>query len=305
MRSTSSTSELNGLANIDVRAGDGFEAVAGESFDLVVANPPFVISPDSTFTFRDAQAVGDALSRDVVRSAAGVLTDGGFATVLVNWVVREGQDPADPPKTWLDDLPCDSLILHNDTLDPVRYAEQWLMESRATAPAAHRRGVERWLRYDERIGATAIGSGAVILHRSGRGARIRVEKMAAIPSEGGEQLERIFGAFGRFSGPEDDRLLESVPSLVGPHRLEQHLGFHDAHYEAHPATLRLERSAGIVAHVPAELLEALFLIDGTRSVGTIIDTLADARGEASSDLRARALPVLIELYELGFLTLDP
>ena len=104
--------------------------------------------------------------------------------------------------------------------------------------------------------------------------------------------------------PGDVRLFESVPSLVGPHRLEQHLGFHDAHYEAHPATLRLERSAGIVAHVPAELLEALFLLDGTRSVGTIVCGLAEARGEAPSDLRARALSTFLELFELGFVTFD-
>jgi hypothetical protein len=50
------------------------------------------------------------------------------------------------------------------------------------------------------------------------------------------------------------------------------------------------------------LLEALFLIDGARSVGAIVDTLADARVEAPSDVRARALPVFLDLYELGFLT---
>jgi methylase of polypeptide subunit release factors len=35
---------------------NGFAPVAGERFDLVVANPPFVISPDSSFVFRDSRA---------------------------------------------------------------------------------------------------------------------------------------------------------------------------------------------------------------------------------------------------------
>ena len=37
--------ELNGSEGIDVRDGSLFDPVAGEQYDLVVTNPPFVISP--------------------------------------------------------------------------------------------------------------------------------------------------------------------------------------------------------------------------------------------------------------------
>ncbi|WP_223172198.1 methyltransferase [Microbacterium sp. NIBRBAC000506063] len=37
--------QLNGVSNIVFRRGSLFEPVAGEAFDLIVSNPPFVITP--------------------------------------------------------------------------------------------------------------------------------------------------------------------------------------------------------------------------------------------------------------------
>ena len=41
---------LNGIGRIDVREGSLFEPVAGETFDLIVTNPPFVISSGDAMT---------------------------------------------------------------------------------------------------------------------------------------------------------------------------------------------------------------------------------------------------------------
>jgi hypothetical protein len=132
---------------------------------------------------------------------------------------------------------------------------------------------------------------------------VRVEKMTAVAEEGGTQLERILSGLGRFSGPDDPALLGACPTLAGDHRVDQHLTFSDGAYQAHPVILRLVHSAGIVAEVPADLLEAVFLIDGGRSLGEIIDHLADAREQGPDELLARALPVFLQLFERGFLTL--
>ena len=44
-----------------MRAGSFFEPVAGERFGLVTCNPPYVISPESAFLFRDSGREGDAV----------------------------------------------------------------------------------------------------------------------------------------------------------------------------------------------------------------------------------------------------
>ena len=53
---------LNGAGNVETRAGSFFEPVEGEQFDLVVANPPYVVSPESAYLFRDGGMPGDAVS---------------------------------------------------------------------------------------------------------------------------------------------------------------------------------------------------------------------------------------------------
>ena len=60
---------LNGVGNVETRLGSFFEPVDGEQFDLVVANPPYVVSPESAFLFRDGGLRGDAVSEHVVRRA--------------------------------------------------------------------------------------------------------------------------------------------------------------------------------------------------------------------------------------------
>ena len=70
------------------------------------------------------------------------------------------------------------------------------------------------------------------------------------------------------------------------------------------ATLRLRRSAGVEVHVPADLLEALFLVDGERPLGRLLDEVATARGASPAPLRVHALPVFLRLYECGYLESD-
>src|SRR5438270_327403 len=38
---------LNGFTNLECRAGSMFEPVAGETFDLITCNAPFVVSPEN------------------------------------------------------------------------------------------------------------------------------------------------------------------------------------------------------------------------------------------------------------------
>src|SRR5204862_4402405 len=52
-------SHLNGVANIDFREGSLFQPVAGERFDLIVCNAPYVVSPDARYAYRDSGFASD------------------------------------------------------------------------------------------------------------------------------------------------------------------------------------------------------------------------------------------------------
>ena len=57
---------LSGAENVELRAGSYFEPAAGERFGLAVCNPPYVISPENDYLFRDSELAGDAVSEQVV-----------------------------------------------------------------------------------------------------------------------------------------------------------------------------------------------------------------------------------------------
>lgn len=76
---------LAGLSaeRLELRAGSMLEPVAGELFDLVVSNPPFVITPRAAgvpeYDYRDGGLAGDAIVRELVTGVGRVLAPGGVA----------------------------------------------------------------------------------------------------------------------------------------------------------------------------------------------------------------------------------
>src|SRR5215211_365142 len=64
---------LNGISNLELLFGDLYEPVAGELFDLILANPPYVVSPDTTFLFRDGSEPGHPLYERLVKRAPSFL----------------------------------------------------------------------------------------------------------------------------------------------------------------------------------------------------------------------------------------
>ncbi|MEO6310568.1 MAG: methyltransferase [Leifsonia sp.] len=102
--------ELNGIRNIEFRLGSLFAPVAGERFDHIISNPPFVITPRTegvpSYEYRDGGLVGDAIVEAVVRGAAAHLNPGGIAQLLGNWEYHDasgaGGDAFDRLRSWLD-----------------------------------------------------------------------------------------------------------------------------------------------------------------------------------------------------------
>jgi SAM-dependent methyltransferase len=116
---------LNGVSNIELREGSYFQPVAGEEFDLVTCNPPYVISPESRYAYRDSGLSGDTVSRQVVEEAPLHLREGGFASLLVSWA-HAPDDWWTPLQRWVEQHGCDALLLHFGSDDPVNHAATWL-----------------------------------------------------------------------------------------------------------------------------------------------------------------------------------
>lgn len=122
---------LNAL-DLDVREGSLFAPVVGEQFDLVVSNPPFVITPRvegvPLYEYRDGGDTGDGIVAGLVRTVADHLVPGGIAHFLGNWETAPEEDWRDRVSDWLDGTGLDAWIVQRDRQDPAEYAETWVRD---------------------------------------------------------------------------------------------------------------------------------------------------------------------------------
>jgi Methyltransferase small domain len=300
---------LNGIDVIDFRHGSLLEPVAGERFDLVVANPPYVISPDSTFAYRDSGLPRDTLCRRLVESIPDVLAEGGFAHILVSWAHAPGdrEEWAEPLREWVRGSGCDAWLLHYRTDDPLSHAAGWLGPLAAGPEEEHEAALDRWLEHLGREEIEAIGYGAVVLRRRGGDANwVRLDEIPIDRLEPAtDHTLRVFAAETHLATLADDRaLLDERFRLVDAHRLEQELVCRDGRFEVESQTLALTEGLAFRAGLDRSTVMLLphFGVDTP-----LRDVLSAAAGDLEvpaadrERFTAAAIAVVRRLYGLGFL----
>src|SRR5262249_31659234 len=68
---------LNGLSNVTALAGDLYAPVAGRTFDMITAHPPYVPSFETELVFRDGGEDGEQITRRIIAGLAEHLRPGG------------------------------------------------------------------------------------------------------------------------------------------------------------------------------------------------------------------------------------
>lgn len=289
---TAFNAALNGIANVECRRGSLFEPVEGERFGLITCNPPYVVSPEHRFAYRDSGLRGDEISERVVAGAAAHLADGGFATMTASWVARGPDDADDRALAWTAATGCDAWILSASEADPLRHAADWnglLVDEPDRFGAA----LDAWTAYLGELGVGWVSEGAIVLHRRpGRRSPTRVDAVDADRVEAaGAQVERAFAARARLAAlRRPDELLGA--RLAPAMRLE--LGREVGPRRAGGARVRLLEGTHAAVSASAEAVAVLERLDGR-------STLRAALVRTSARGRRDALRLVRELLALGAL----
>jgi methylase of polypeptide subunit release factors len=300
-----SCTELNAMLNevdrVTTRRGSFFEPVADEAFDLVVSNPPFVISPDTSFEYRDAGMRGDDVSREVVQGAATHLNPGGFATVLCNWIVREGEQWQDAPTRWVADLGCDAMLIHSDSQDPLSYAATWLTRTRGPE---YGEALDRWLDYQRSLGVDSIVTGSVVLRRRDGGTPwVRADHVPGVLSDSAsEHILRLFHNQDYLDGLGGDRkLLDGRFRLVGDVRVEEIQVPHDGGWGTRESTVRLGSGLAFGGRSDPFVLRVMAGCDGTHRLSDLVRRAAREMGLEEPTVTPIVVDVVRQVLSLGFL----
>ncbi|GII95614.1 DUF7059 domain-containing protein [Sinosporangium siamense] len=281
---------LSGVNNAEARLGSGFEPVAGERFDLVVSNPPFVIAPSGRFTYRETGEHADDFCRDLMRLAPRHLAPGGHAAILANWLHVKGEDWRDRVGGWLTETGLDGWAVQRDAQDPAEYVELWLRDSAEQGTAAYRERYDTWLGWFEELGVEGVGFGWITLHDSGTlDPVVRVEELTQrVELPVGAYVQEVLDAVGAAHRLSDEELMAAclrvaegvVEERTGPPGADDptHIIFHQTR------GLRRTRRVGTVEAALASVC------DGELPLAPLLAAIAElTEGEPAAPAAIRPL----------------
>ncbi|MGP3999644.1 DUF7059 domain-containing protein [Streptomyces sp. 8N706] len=301
------TLALSGAPEADLRQGSLYEPVADdERYDLIVSNPPFVISPvpaeGPRLTYRDGGMSGDDLCRALVQQSADHLSDGGHLQLLANWQHTEGEDWRERVSSWIPGG-CDAWIVQREVQDVPQYAELWLRDAgdHRTDPAEYAARYDAWLEEFEARRTKAVGFGWITLRKSGS------DRPSVVAEEWPHPVEQPLGASVRahfdrqdFLRETDDAALLAARFRLADEVLQEQVGLPGAEDPEHVV---LRQNRGMRRATKVDTVGAGFagVCDGTLSAGRILDAIAQLVGEDPVLLRDRTPESIRLLVEQGFL----
>ena len=307
-----------GAAAVERRAGSMLEPVAGERFDLVVSNPPFVITPRAAggadalpeYEYRDGGRAGDDVVRDLVTGVGAVLAPGGLAQLLGNWEHRRGLPWDERVGAWLDAAGLDGWVIQREVLDPAQYAETWIRDGGTTPerePAAWAAAYGAWLDDFAARDVEAVGFGVVTLRRPLDGGaptlRRLEEHTGSVRQPLGAHLAASLAAHDWLRS-RDDGALADARLAVAPDVTEERFHTPGA---PDPTVVLLRQGDGLGRAVRATtgLAALVGASDGDLTVGRLVGAIAALFEVPAEDLAHELLPDVRGLVRDGFLTPAP
>ena len=269
--------KLNGLENVTFRKGSWFEPVAGEKFDRIVSNPPFVSSPETKLILRDGGMRGDGVTQLVAQGIAAHLKEGGFGTMIGSWGAEPTTDWATRPREWLAQGQVDGFALLTELADPVQYATKWLGLQAKTSEEVDAL-LPSWLDYYEACGLPGFATGGLVLRKTPPGVANVFFGFPIPPSSSprpcSDQLLRQFQAVDYLRAlPFEEALLERRFRLTDSHQVTQHARFQQGQVQITNCVLQLTQGTSFSEPLNPIGFHFLGHCDGKRSVKEVIEAV--------------------------------
>jgi hypothetical protein len=294
---------LNEAEGISLRTGSLFEPIAGERFDLITTNPPFVISPPGgdVLTYRDSGLPGDSVVEHIVRQAPGHLTEGGWCQVLANWAILRDQPWDGRLAGWLGDE-TSAFVVQREVLDPAAYVELWLKDAGLHGAPDYRARYDAWLGWLEAQQVEGVGFGWINL-RNAPGPQTFLDHPYAVEQPIAPAVAAWGEAATLLRTLGDEALLSMHPVVAADVR--QETDGRPGATDPEAIVLRQQRGVRLARQADTLLTGFVGAADGDLSTDQLLGALATLLDRDVEQVREEYLPELRALVELGFLRLDP
>lgn len=288
---------VNGV-ELELLRGDLLEPVAGRRFDLVVANPPFVVgTPGEGWTYRDGGREADGVAAELAAASTDLLNPGGTMQFLANWLHVRGESWSERLAGWFPASEASVWAVEREVLDPLDYVRTWQRDSGESGEAAQ---AAAWLdRFDE-LEVEGIGFGMVNVRRTEGPSEVRCEEARhAVETPWADRVAERFAVLGADLSPET--LWNSRLRLAEGVALQQAAALGEEGWEVERQWLRQRDGMRYAEEIEPLLVAFLGACDGTAPVRLQVQLLAETYGAETAMLYAQLHPVVRRLVERGFL----
>ena len=304
----------SGAGRLELLRGSLLEPVTGRRFDLIVSNPPFVLTPPAVreaglplMEYRDA---GGPVLPALVAGLGEHLEPGAVAIMLGNWEHRGVGAWSDAVAAWIPEE-LDAWVIEREVQDPVEYATMWLRDGGLTLErdaGGFETALEAWIDDFEDRGVRGIGFGYLIVHRPRRPREPwRLLEEVATSGQGvlGPHVAQVLEVRELLAGLDDEAVADLRPVLAPDVTEERHL----IPGAAEPTVILLRQGAGLGRTLQASTAVAALagVADGELSIGQVasaVAALSELNRADAAALRAEMVEATRRLVTMGFLTVD-
>ncbi|QOY88432.1 methyltransferase [Paludibaculum fermentans] len=177
---------LNGLDQVIAVQGDLFEAVGEQTFDVIVAHPPYIPDGANKLLFRDGGEDGEQIFRRIVQGLPQYLKPGGRFYCVTTATDRENESLQDRVRGWLGEKGDDFDVFLVATEVGKRPAT--VLEAVVKAKGKLGKLGDRSELY-ERLKVTALFYGTVVIERVAKPRAVATARTLKAEKAAGEAVE--------------------------------------------------------------------------------------------------------------------
>ena len=286
---------LNGMDDrVRVVLSDGWSALEGQTFDLIVAHPPYVPALAHKFDFRDGGGDGESVSRAIIAGIPAHLRRGGRAVIRAAFTDRTEATIAERIRGWLGPAADEHDLVQ---LEAFEYTPLDAYKT-VTKGGANFVDLELWLRHFQALGIERFAVCILELRREAFGRQPVTERrvLARLLSPAAADWHFRWARFAASAGSTASaRLAGQTPRVTDGSRLAVHL-MSDAEgsWRNIGAMVETDWPAHAVVKAPPLLPTLLELCDGTRDLDALLVGLRDA-GLVDADVGPTEISNLVEV----------
>ncbi|MBE9069097.1 methyltransferase [Leptolyngbya cf. ectocarpi LEGE 11479] len=153
--------QLNDIRNIQFYPGSLYEPVAGQTFDTILANPPFVPSPKHDLGFRDGGTTGEEILAEIIHQSSQYLNPQGRVFIVTDLV--DIQTYQAKLSQWWSGGNTHQLVLCTADRDDVLFSVPHSHAPFGQSLEAYNAELEQWLNNFHEAGLRAVNFGYILI----------------------------------------------------------------------------------------------------------------------------------------------